>query len=758
MGDNKKDNLDLFRLKEPGETQKRKREYAYVTVLGVLFLVLTYIEFLLFDFSHSLPFVHSIFFIGLVNFNIILFLLLTYFIFRNVVKVFTERRDGIFGGTLKSKLIAAFVSFSVIPTLLMFLISVFYINNSFDKWFSEKMSGVLKSSLEVTNEYYSNAKKRNYHFARIMAEDIDFGQDRDTLSIILENFRQNYRLDSVEYYPDFFSPRIVAVDPDKALPELPEVSLEFKKKGLADNAEGSTIHHFAEGNLVRVIVPVKDFRSAIVVSSFIPLSLISKIEDIASAYQDFRNINPIEYPIKSIYLIILVLMTLFIMLGATWFGFHLAKQLSIPLQALGEASRNVAQGEYKSLEMNTASDEINELIANFNNMTHALESSEGEIKEANFALRKTLSQIDEYNRYMEVVLGNVSTGVITVDQDGIITMINRHAEGLLKIKASEFVGRKAKEVLSGDYYDVFNDMLRSMKKSAAFRLQKEVMLRIHERPVPVRLTVSVLKADKGKEIGQVFVFDDMSDVVRAQRAAAWTEVARRIAHEIKNPLTPIKLSAQRLSKKFGGKIDDEAFSQCTNMIIEQVDDLKHLVNEFSNYARLPQSHPTIADLNKVIEQSLVLFSLGEKGINFQFDASSDLPEFLFDPDQMKRVITNLIDNAVSAVSDVEKPRIQIETRYNAPLKLATICVKDNGPGVPPQIVDRVFEPYVTTKSDGTGLGLAIVKRTVEDHNGYIRALRNKPQGTKMLIELPVLIASTEESILKSEEPTTEGWV
>ncbi|MEZ4873636.1 MAG: ATP-binding protein [Bdellovibrionales bacterium] len=742
----------------PLERKKRKREYLYVGILGVLFLILTYIEFRLFDISHSLPFVHSIFFIGLVNFNIILFLLLIFFIFRNVVKVFTERRDGIFGGTLKSKLVAAFVSFSVVPTLLMFLISVFYINNSFDKWFSEKMSGVLKSSLEVTNEYYSNAKKRNYHFARLMAEGIRPKMNQEDIKNQLNEFQKNYKVDSIEYYPDFFSPRIVSVDPDKNLPELPEVSLEFKKKGMSDNAEGSTIHHFAEGNLIRVIVPVQREKGAIVVSSFIPLSLISKIEDIASAYQDFRNINPIEYPIKTIYLIILILMTLFITLGATWFGFHLAKHLSVPLQALGEATRDIAKGDFKSLTMNTGSDEINELIANFNNMSVALESSENEIKEANFALRKTLAQIDEYNRYIEVVLSNVSTGVITVDQDGIITMINRHAENLLNIKSDKYVGRKAAEALSDEYYKIFDQMLKSMKINSALRLQKEVIIRIHGRPVPVRLTVSVLKDDKFNEIGKVFVFDDMSDVVRAQRAAAWTEVARRIAHEIKNPLTPIKLSAQRLQKKFGTNIEDEAFAQCTNMIIEQVDDLKHLVNEFSNYARLPQSRPTLADLNKVIEQALLLFQSANKNISIHFSPNKNLPAFLFDPDQMKRVITNLMDNSISALSNQDDGEILVETGYNKDLKLATICVKDNGPGVPAEIIDRVFEPYVTTKSDGTGLGLAIVKRTVEDHNGYIRFLRNKPTGTKMLIELPVLTASTEESVMRSEESTIEGWI
>ena len=315
------------------ETKKRSKELAIGAVLAALFLVLTAIEFKLFGMSQSLPYAHSIFFLGLVNFNIILFLLLFFLIFRNVVKIFAERQSGLTGRSLKGKLIAAFVTFSFIPTALMFIVSVFYINNSFDKWFSEKMAGVLKSSLEVTNSYYLSAKKKNYHFAERVATELRQTPSAEWARKMVE-LRSRYSLDAVEYYPSLFGRRIVSVSTEESLPEVPPLSLELLERGIGDRNEASTIHQFESGNLVRVIFPVGRTKQdgAVVVSTFIPLSLISKMDDIASAYEDFRDVNPLEYPIKSIYIVILVLMTLTILLGATWFGFYLARQLSVPLE------------------------------------------------------------------------------------------------------------------------------------------------------------------------------------------------------------------------------------------------------------------------------------------------------------------------------------------------------------------------------------------------------------------------------------------
>lgn len=742
------DNQD-FRTEGKLEHRKRRREIVIVFLVAFLFFILTWFEVRLFSISQQLPFVHSIFFFGLVNFNIVLLLLLLFLIFRNLVKVFVERRGRVFGSSLKAKLIAAFVAFSFVPTLLIFLTSVFYINASFDKWFSVKMAGVLKSSLEVTNAYYFSAKRKNYHFAQEISNEVrkmssgKLSPDQIVQDKKIENrfkkLREEYALDALEYYPSLFGERLVYLSDDESIPIIPKASLEFLQKGIRSKVESSTIHQFGDGNLVRVIVPVDEKKQlgAIVISSFVPLSLISKMNDISSAYEEFRDINPIQYPLKSIYLIILFLMTLVILLAATWFGFYLAKQLSIPLVQLGKATKKIAMGEYDPVTIRSGSEEISSLVENFNQMTSNLEKSEKDVLEATQSLRRTLRDLDEHSRYVSVVLGSVSAGVISVDKQGFITTVNKRAGDLLKIEAEKCLGRPVRELLTLEYFRTFSELLKTMSEHKVESIQKEIRVSVQGDAIPLLMTLSILKDEAGEEIGKILVFDDLTPIVNAQRSAAWTEVARRIAHEIKNPLTPIKLSAERLQRKFGDQIQDSAFKECTTMIIKQTEDLKNLVNEFSQFARLPQSRPVLGDLSAVVKDALSIFRQAHQQIDFKLSTDDKLPNFRFDPDQLRRVFVNLIDNAVAAVLSEPKKEITIVLKYDTELKTLRLTVADSGHGVPPQQRARIFEPYYSTKEGGTGLGLPIVKRIIEDHNGFIRAFANEPNGTKMIIELPV---------------------
>src|ERR1700733_1862611 len=391
------------------EVKKRRRERFAIGALSIFFCLLTYVEVHLSYLSQKLPFVNSIFFFGLVNFNVALLLFLAFLIFRNAVKIFSERRGGLFGSRLKTKLVIAFVSFAFVPTALLFLVSVFYINSSFDKWFSLKISGVLQDFLEVTNTYYSTTKKKNYHFAHNIAEKISHlpGPKK---AVWLSRMRKEYSLDSVEFYPSIFSKRFVFLNPESQLQQIPPATLEFLQKGINQAGEASTIHQFKEGSLIRCIVPVRGrdgsegSGGAIVVSTYVPLSLVSKMDGIASAFEDYRDVNPLKYPIKSIYMIILILVTLLIIFGATWFGFHLARQLSTPLELLGKATEEIAHGRYKAVDVRAGSYEIFHLVESFNKMTRNLSSSD--------------SQLRAHNRYIEIVLSNISAGVISVDRDG----------------------------------------------------------------------------------------------------------------------------------------------------------------------------------------------------------------------------------------------------------------------------------------------------------------------------------------------------
>lgn len=710
------------------EAKKRRRERVTIITLGLLFCLLTYIEIHISNLSQKLPFENSIFFFGLVNFNVALLLFLFFLIFRNAAKIFSERRGGLLGSQLKTKLVLAFVTFAFVPTVLLFLVSVFYINSSFDKWFSLKIGSVLQDSLEVTDAFLSATKKRNYHFAHNISQRLTQVPAKKRAGL-LNKLRNEFSLDSVEYYPGLFSKRWVYISDDAALEKLPPVALDFLQKGISEGIEASTLHQFAEGNLIRCIVPVKGIKKrgnqgAIVVSTYIPLSLISKMDGIARGYEDYGDVNPLKYPIKSIYLIILVLITLLILFGASWFGFHLARQLSTPLEMLGKATQEIANGRYQTVDVRSGSQEIFQLVRSFNKMTQDLSLSE--------------KQLRAHSRYIEVVLSNISAGVISADQSGRITTINKYAGQLLGIDAAYLLGRNVIEVLSSEHQTVLRDLVSKINRHRAHSIQKELQVNIRGESLILQTTLSPLKDEKGGDLGFVLVFDDLTKLINAQRASAWREVARRIAHEIKNPLTPIKLSAERLQKKFVGKVDDPAFEACTQTIIQQVDELKSLVNEFSSFARMPQASLVPNDLNQIVEESLVLYQQGHKEIQFKKEIDTTVPLFDLDREQVKRVLINLLENAVAAVETNQNRgrEVAISTHYDSVLRIVRLSVADNGSGIQSDIRDRIFEPYFSTKDSGTGLGLAIVKRIIDDHHGFIRVFRNSPWGSKFVIELP----------------------
>jgi two-component system nitrogen regulation sensor histidine kinase NtrY len=315
-------------------------------------------------------------------------------------------------------------------------------------------------------------------------------------------------------------------------------------------------------------------------------------------------------------------------------------------------------------------------------------------------------------------------------------MINDRAAKLLQIKAEDYIGKSAQEVLDEKYFRLYRQMVMRMHSHRLPTMEKEILLDRGDSSVPSMLKISTLYGDKGEDMGKVVAFDDLTDVVQGQRAAAWKEVARRIAHEVKNPLTPIKLSAQRLQKKFSGQITDPAFTTCTNMIIEQTDSLKYLINEFSQFARLPETHPRLSDLNLMIEKVISFYEQAHRKIHFIGSMDTSLLEFYFDPEQIKRALFNLLDNAVNATADLERPEIRIETLLDSQNQLVVLSIIDNGKIVSAEEMRRMFEPYFSRRPGGSGLGLTIVKKIVEDHNGYVRLSHNQPRGLIAQVELP----------------------
>ncbi|MGE4234581.1 MAG: ATP-binding protein [Bacteriovoracia bacterium] len=715
------------------EAAKRRREKLIALGVAVLFFATTYIEIRLSVLSNRLPFVNSIFFFGLVNFNIVLLMVLVLLLFRNIGKLFLERRSKILGTKLKTKLVLSFLSFTIIPTVILFLISSLYINSSFDKWFSIKVQNTLQATLEITQTYYKNTSKVAQHLAGQAASDLE--EKFKTLALnslylkkYLERSREVSAVDGIEVYMDPLEERLLAsthVDFEESLPRLP---LDVLRK--AFNGETvSLVQHIGHADLIRAIAPVRDhsrknIQGAVSVSFIIPVSLVNRVDEISSVFQDYRDVNPLKYPIKTTYFIILIMMTLLIIFVSVWIGLYLARELTVPLERLVKATKSISQGNLDFEVINPGNDEIADLTSSFNVMTAEL--------------KRHRLELENKSTYVQTVLNNVSAGVVSIGFDGVIMTMNSSAAKLLDCDSKNCIGRTVKEVFQGKNYALV-ELFDQAKPMQTASTQKQF---IHETDTDSK---SLSATATPFSDGFVFVIDDVSHLSKVQREAAWREVARRIAHEIKNPLTPIRLSAQRLQKKFASAHTQEAavFRECTNTIIKNVDELRDMVNEFSQFARFPAANPTLNDLNAVLRETMVLYEESHRSIQFVFSPEKRLPNVEFDRDQINRVMINLLDNAVAALgqgigSKCLPPKlIQIRTHYNEQLKIAAIEVEDNGPGMTENVQSRLFEPYFSTKTNGTGLGLAIVKRIISDHNGFIRVQSAPDAGTKFIIELPV---------------------
>jgi two-component system nitrogen regulation sensor histidine kinase NtrY len=481
---------------------------------------------------------------------------------------------------------------------------------------------------------------------------------------------------------------------------------------------------FGEGDVIRGGAPVygagRRIRGAVVVDYYVPKNIARRAAQISRSYEQYKHSMFLKTPIKNSYILTLLLITLVIIFAATWFGLYLAKGITVPIQQLAEGTHAVAQRNWDYRIEASGDDEIGTLVESFNRMTRDLKSMTGEI--------------ERRGRYMETLLVNVQAAVIAVDAAGRITAWNKAAEKMFGVSGAEILGRPQTEVFVAEHLKPMREMMESVKEGAS--VEKELRISLPDRVLTVMATAATLRDDEGHSLGVMVFIDDITEIQKVQRMEAWREVARRIAHEIKNPLTPIQLSAERLRKRYAKLLDGDGavLDKCTTTIIRQVEELKSLVNEFAQFARLPTAELAISDLNEVINEALFLYQEGHRDIQFEFRAGV-IPALELDRNQIKRALINLLDNAVAATDG--NGRVEIATSYDRALTKVCLEVADNGHGLPADVRSRIFEPYFSTKEDGTGLGLSIVNAIVEDHHGYIRVRANEPKGTKFIIELPV---------------------
>jgi two-component system nitrogen regulation sensor histidine kinase NtrY len=741
------------------EVRKRKREVVAIVALASIFIGLTIAEFKLTKISSTLPFVNSIFFFGLLNVNLVILIALVWLVFRNIGKLFIERRRKILGSRLKTKLVIAFLAFSIIPTLVLFVISAMYINSSFDKWFSIKIQNTLQASLEITRTYYRNTDQTAMHFAEHLAGSIGKRLSASEpaklpawIGPYLQGQRELLALDAVEFYPDPMDERAYAQraplnDFSETYPRLP---LDLLQKAFAGE-KVSQLQHIGTGDLIRCLVPVRAGGASgnpvvgiVSVNAYIPISLVNKVDEIANVFDDYKETNPLKYPMKTTYLVILIMITLVIIFVAIWIGLYMARELTVPVERLVFGVQAVGAGNLDFRIGASGHDEIGILVDAFNKMT-------GDLKENQERLTQASGDLERRRLQLEAVLANIGAGVISIDSHGTITTINRSAARLLHLESQQDgVGKTFREVLIGETSPVA-ELVEGVISNG--RESEVKQWNLHRGPRNgggsgdtdadsfVLTAVAKPLRESNNRWGAVVVIDDMTHLIKAQREVAWREVARRIAHEIKNPLTPIKLSAQRLQRRLGdyrGR-DVAIFKECTDTIIKHSDELKEMVNEFSSFARFPEISPAPNDINIALTEVLALYAQAHADIDFKVDLDRKIPTFEFDRDQIKRVVINLLDNAVAALKSrkvVKGGKVSVLTHHNQQLQMVAIEVTDNGPGMTEEVKARVFEPYFSTKTEGTGLGLAIAKRIINDHDGFIRVYSAPGEGTRFLIELP----------------------
>ncbi len=722
---------------QAADARRRRREGLIILLTAIAVVAFAIFETRLPQFAGSGSLGTDAILVLLINLNLILLVLLVFLVGRNIVKLFLDRRRRIMGSHLRTRLVVAFVGIALLPATMLFLVAQVFLSNSIEGWFNGQVERALEGSLDVAHAYYEDLAVTSLGFARETAKKLAHSglldpQKRAALKAFLGERRGEYQLDLMEVFAD-----------GKTLGRARSPGLQGKVgvepwsdlvKKAAAGTETTGVDAVGEGDVIRAAAPIlSDGRvlGVIVVDAYVPNSVVKRREEIDRSFGEYLRLKVQRRPIRTAYTITLILVTVVILFAATWVGFYVARGITVPIQRLAEGTRAVAQGDLDQRIPGEGDDEIGTLVTAFNHMTSDLKTSR--------------TELDARRRDLETVLGNIAAGVVSADPRGRITTVNRAAADMLGVDPGTAVGRPLAELFAGDAHAELRPALAPLLAGEGTLESQLTLTRADGDEVTVLVTGTGLHDEAGHAQGVLLFLEDVTHLLRVERMEAWREVARRIAHEIKNPLTPIQLAAQRLRRRFGAQLrqDGAVFDECTRTIVQQVEELKNLVNEFSTFARMPQAEHRPQDLNELVEEALVLFREAHREIDFVFEAEAELPPLELDREGMKRAVVNVLDNAVAACAarpaarPDERRHVELRTRFDRRLGVVRLEIADDGVGMPPETRARVFEPYFSTKADGTGLGLAIVSAIVADHKGFIRVRDNLPRGTRFILEFPV---------------------
>lgn len=714
-----------------------------VLIIAVV-LVLALAESRTLHFGTDFPISDTILMFILMNVNLLLLLFLIFLVFRNLAKLYYDRRHKVAGAKIRTKLLLAFITLSLLPASVLFIFSIHFIDNSLAFWFNIPIEQALDNSLTVGRRLYAHIEHKNQFFIeksayQISSQKLLAAGKKKELNHYIQLMQHDTDLDIVEVYTEKFTPVIRSVDERFSRQPL-ELSPDNFRHEDSLALFKTVMQTTADGEWVKTITAIPfgtAFREAaafLVVGTFIPPELSAALASISKGIEEYQQIKLLKEPIRFSAYLTLSIVGLLVVFCAVWFAFYLAKSITTPIMELVQGTQRVAGGDLNFQIDSTTADEMGSLVQSFNKMTRDLSISREQLAFSDRMLREQNREIEERRQYMEIVLRNIAAGVISLDAGGFVTTLNKSAEKMLNLSTKNILKKNYKKLLKGQYLELAKEIKRDVMLSKK-GVERPLRLTIDGHPRSFLAHFNALRNDAGQYIGLVMVFDDLTQLEKAQRMLAWREVARRIAHEVKNPLTPITLSAQRLKRKYSAQIDEPVFEECTRTIIEHVELIRNLVNEFAAFARFPIAHLKPNDLPEIIRDTVALYKEGHLECRFKIHIADAVPRINLDREQIKRVMINLIDNAIAATKGTGE--ITIDMTHDPILKTIRLEIADNGPGISDEEKTRLFEPYFSTKKTSMGLGLAIVNSIIADHKGMIRVQDNQPQGAKFVIELPV---------------------
>jgi two-component system, NtrC family, nitrogen regulation sensor histidine kinase NtrY len=676
------------------------------------------------------------------------FVIFALILIRILLKLYVERRQQQLGSRFKTKMVVSFLLISLVPVCFLFVFAYGLLNRSIDRWFTAPFDAVRRDTNDLVQELALQTEQRALD---------DAGHLLASAELHSQLVRRNGTALRLLLARQLADPGLYALMCFGAEGQL-LARAGAPRPGLADvfglfpgiasgrvPAAGVTARWLASDLdlfLAARGVEGEDGTQlgTIVTARRLPLPIKQIAGRIQKSTQRYDELSRERRALKRTYVSILSLLTLLLLFVATWFAMFLAKQVTVPVQALAEATYEVSSGNLGFQITVRTDDELGSLIRLFNQMALQLQESRRAIEEAAQGLQRANRELEEHSNTMEAILENIPTGVVSFNRQGQITRVNSTVGRFFGQTA--LTARSLSDLVSAEDAREIARMFRSATRQGVVTRQMKLGVGAGRRAA-MALTLSSVRAQHGT-VGFVLVLEDLTELLRAQKAAAWREVAQRIAHEIKNPLTPIQLSTERIRRLLerAGSTAPRAevyaaIADSASLISQELTALKTLVDEFSAFARFPVSQPVPFNVNTIVEDALEVFNGRLDGIHVHRTLGSELPSVQADPEQLKRAVVNLIDNAAEALERSPAKEVWVSTNLDSEREVIEIIVADSGPGIPAEDKEKLFLPFFSTKQRGTGLGLAIVSRIVSEHNGLVRVEENKPSGARFIIELPI---------------------